>query len=193
MRFLVPAVTLSLSLAFHGAMASGQPPSAQADSQNAMGDMCKETICQHDIHVVLRQKDGAMFDRTFDVMPGVVQPRWLAILAGQTLYIEADIVEDRLTNYRVVEAVAHPDKTLTITFHQSTDGSMLLKVTNPFSQSLKFRMGMMPLDGDSLLKTSSCPIMAGGSSFESWPDPLFQVVLADARLIDPGKGRVACD
>jgi hypothetical protein len=70
---------------------------------------------------------------------------------------------------------------------------MLLKVTNPFSQSLKFNMGMMPLDSDKLLKTSSCPVMAGGSSFESWPEPVFQVVLGNARFIDADKGQVACD
>ncbi len=193
MRFSMLGIAVSLWMAFSSAIAGEQSPSAHANSQKTTEEMCRETVCQHDVHVVLRQKDGAMFDRTFDVMPGVVQPHWLVILAGQTLYIEADRSDDRLTDFRVVESVTHPEKTLTVTLQQSDDGSMLLKVTNPFSQSLKFKMGMMPLDSDKLLKTSSCPVMAGGSSFESWPEPIFQVVLANARFIDPDKAQLACD
>lgn len=193
MRFSMPVMAVGLWMALSSAIAGEQSPSAQANSQKTMEDMCRETVCQHNVHVLLKQKDGAMFDRTFDVMPGAVQPHWLAILAGQTLYIEADKANGRLTDFRVVEAVTHPEKTLIVTLHQSDDGSMLLKVTNPFSQSLKFNMGMMPLDSDKLLKTSSCPVMAGGSSFESWPEPVFQVVLGNARFIDADKGQVACN
>lgn len=189
MRLSKFAMTAGFSMAFSAAMAAEQPSAAPAE----VADMCKATICQHHVHVLLKQKDGSVFDRTFDVMPGVVQPRWLAVLAGQTLYIEADKADDRLANFRVVESAAHPEKTLTVSLQQSDDGSMLLKVTNPFSQAIKFNMGMMPLDSESLQKTSSCPVIAGGSGFESWPQSIFQVVLAKARFIDAGKGQMVCD
>jgi hypothetical protein len=175
------------------AHAGEQTSGEEVVGQAAKEEMCRRTICQHNLHVTLRKKDGSKFDKTFDVLPGAVQPSGLAILAGQTLYIEADRVDDKLVNFRVVAAVTHPEKTLVAAFQQSDDGGMLLKVSNPFSQALKFDMGMMPLDRPRLRKTSSCPVVAGGSSFEMWAEPLFQVTLANARFVDLKNGNVACD
>lgn len=161
--------------------------------QSGKDEMCRRTICQHGLRVTLKKKDGSTFDKVYDVFPGVVQPAGLTILAGQTLYIEADIDNNRPTHFHVVETVTHPEKTLSAKLEQSDDGGMLLKLTNPFKQALKFDMAMMPLDQPSLQKTSSCPVVAGGFSAESWGVPLFQVVLANARFIDLNSGRVACD
>jgi hypothetical protein len=176
-----------------GVAVAGEPASSNGDAQqNGADQMCKVTICQHNVHVVLKQKDGTVFDKTFDTMPGVVEPHWLVIIAGQTLNIEADRVGNSLANFKVVDSVQHPEKTLTFSFEQ-TDNGMLLKLSNPYNQPLKFDMGMMPLDAERLLKTSSCPIMAGGSSFETWPEPIFQVVLANPRFLDQGKSKAVCD
>ncbi|GAB3790181.1 hypothetical protein [Dyella agri] len=176
-----------------GAAGAGEQASSVGSAQrNNVGEMCKVTICQHNLHVVLKQKDGTVFDRTFDVMPGAVEPHWLVIIAGQTLNIEADRVGSGLTNFKVVDSVQHPEKTLTLSLEQTADGTMLLKLSNPYNQPLKFDMGMMRLDDERLLKTSSCPVMAGGSSFETWQEPIFQVVLANARFLDKGSAGSVC-
>jgi hypothetical protein len=44
-------------------------------------------------------------------------------------------------------------------------------------------MGMNPLSVDRLVPTSSCPVVAGGGSFELWPMPIFLVVMTDMRLL----------
>jgi hypothetical protein len=62
---------------------------------------------------------------------------------------------------------------------------MMLSLHNPFNRPLKFNMGIMPMGSDDLYKTSSCPIIAGGGSYEMWPYPIFQVVLGDGRLMNP--------
>jgi hypothetical protein len=62
---------------------------------------------------------------------------------------------------------------------------MTLKVDSPFAGVLKYRLGIMPLDGHRLLKTSSCPVVRGTASFEHWPYPLFQAAAADFRLVEP--------
>lgn len=193
MRSSMLAMIGCLGMMFVVAAVGQEAASSPAGDQQPVADMCRDTVCQYNVRVQLKRKDGAVFDRTFEVMPGVVQPSYLAILAGQSLHIEADRVGDRLTNFRVVESVVHPEKTLAVTFQQSDDGGMLLKLSNPFDQALKFNMGMMSLDSDRLVKTSSCPVIAGGSSFESWPQPLFQVVLANAHFVDLSKGNVACN
>jgi hypothetical protein len=156
-------------------------------------DVCKYTVCQHNLRVTLKKKDGSIYDQTFSVFPGAAQSFGIAIVAGQALHVEVDIDGDTLTNFRVVDPVSHPERTLSVKLEQSDDGSMLLTVTNPFKRLLKFNMGIMPLDKPDLFKTSSCPVVAGGSSFESWPEPIFQVVLAKAHFIEAKGTEVTCD
>jgi len=157
------------------------------------GDMCKHTLCQHDLRVTLKTRDGGTYDRTFDVFPGTVQPFGLAIVAGQTVNLEADVTGDTVSNFRVVDTVTHPAKTLTAHLEQSPKGDMLLSLSNPFDRPLKFDMAIMPLDNAQLLPTSSCPVKAGLKSFEMWPDPLFQVVLTKPRFVGATGKAMSCD
>jgi hypothetical protein len=154
----------------------------QGDQDKIAEKMCQETICQRNIRVVLKKKDGSVYDQTFPVFQPIVQDFGFALVPGQTVNIEAEISDGRLTNLRAVETIKDPSRTLTATFKQMDDGGMQLHVQNPFAQTLKFDMGIMPLDSDDLYKTSSCPINKG--SYEFWPYPIFQVVLGYGRVID---------
>lgn len=189
-KLVVPVCLLGLAMHAHAQQSASTD---EVTDQATKDEMCKHTICQHNLRVTLKRKDGSTFDKTYDVLPGAVQPFGLLIVTGQTLYIEADATNDGLANLRVVEAVTHPEKTLTATLKQTADGNMQLKLTNPFKRALKFNMGMMPLDRPRLLKTSSCPVIAGGFSFESWGEPIFQVALTKARFIDLNGDNDTCD
>jgi len=151
-------------------------------------EMCAATKCQRDVRVILKDKDGKPYDRTFAAFPAIVDRGTITILAGQQLYIEADLAGDQLVNMMAVDQVRHPAKTVTARFSQAKDGMMLLELNNPFDRRLKFDIAMMPLDKDRLYKTSSCPVMAGKMSFESWPYPIFQLVLSKPRLLADAAG-----
>jgi hypothetical protein len=153
--------------------------------------MCAQTKCQYNLRVTLKQEDAKTYDRTFKVFPAVVQPFGVVVIAGQTIHFEADVVGGKLVNMVAVDTLSHPEKTITAKLEQSDDGGMLLVVNNPFANALKFSMGMMPLDQDKLLKTSSCPVVAGGKIFETWPFPIFQIVLGNGRLLDESD-KLAC-
>lgn len=155
-------------------------------------EMCEKTICQHNVRVVLKQKDGSTYDHTFDVYAGIVQPQGILVLAGQTIYVEGDESGDGLANLRAVPAVEHPEKTLVIKLEQLPDGGMVLSTHNPFKRRLKFRMAMMPLEKPNFYATSSCPIDADKLNFEQWPYPLMQVVLGQPRFPD-AKDAAVCD
>lgn len=172
--------------------AAGQVPEDAAAVEAAKKEMCEKTICQHNLHVVLKQKDGSTYDHTFDIYPGIVQPFGLAVVAGQTIYVEADEAGDGLANLRTVPSVSHPEKTLTIKLEQTPGGGMILTTSNPFKRALKFKMGMMPLEKPELYNTSSCPVRGGMQTFEQWPYPLFQVVLGQPKFIE-AKGKMDCD
>jgi hypothetical protein len=176
----------TLPLAWAMAAHAGEANTASPSQEDIEREMCEHTVCQRNLHVVLKQKDGKTYDQTFAVFPGVVQEMGITVVAGQTVHVEADVAGDRLVKLKAVDAIAHPDKTITATLTQDQNGGTMLSLTNPFARPLKFDMGMMPLDADSLFKTSSCPVIAGGGSFEMWPYPIFQLVLANARLLDAG-------
>jgi hypothetical protein len=175
-------------LALSGPSMAAEPDKrTDAERSELEQKMCAETKCQKNIHIVLKQKDGTVFDKTFEVFQPIVQDFGIAVVPGQTIYVEADIVNGRLSNINAVDAVRDPSKTITAKFEQTTDGGMMLHITSPFPQTLKFDMGIMPLDADNLFKTSSCPITKG--SFELWSDPIFMVVLGNGRVIDTSDGK----
>lgn len=180
---MLAALSLAWAITGHASepAATTEPTQEEIERQ-----MCEHTVCQRNLHVVLKQKDGKTYDQTFGVFPGIVQDMGITVVAGQTVLVEAEISGDRLVNMKAVDAVVHPDKTITATLTQNKDGAMMLSLANPFPKPLKFDMGMMPLDSDGLYKTSSCPVIGGGGSYEMWPYPIFQLVLGNARLLDAG-------
>lgn len=162
---------------------SGATPEEPASEVDPVAGMCKLAQCRYDVRVTLRGEGGEVFDSTFEALP-VVQPAGVAVYAGQTVLFEAEVEDRRLTNLRLVERMENPERTLTAKLVQSENGGMMLTTTNPFGKPLRMRMGMMPLALDRLVATSSCPVIAGGSSHELWSFPIFQVFLADLRLME---------
>lgn len=173
--------------------ASPSVPETKPEAPPADDDrMCRETICQHDVTIRLAQADGEVWEETFPVMPGVVQGETLMILPGQTLYVEVETDEDGPTAYRAVDAVRDPAITLTASFTQTDDGTMILHLQNPFPRSLKFDMGYQALGGDRLVGTSSCPVRGGLASFELWHEPIVQLLMTNGRFLAEGDATV-CD
>ncbi|MGH8104749.1 MAG: hypothetical protein ACREO2_00360, partial [Arenimonas sp.] len=104
----------------------------------------------------------------------------------------AEVSGDTLINFKVVKEVVDPKKTIVVSFTQEDDGGMMLSVSNPFERTLKFNMAIMPIDKEALYKTSSCPILAGGRVFEMWPEPIFQILLTNPKLLDDKDQTMVC-
>ena len=165
---------------------AAEPSKADAPALTATEqEMCTLTKCQRDVRIVLHRADGSVYDQTHAVFPAIVQKSDVLVVPGQTVHFEADVVGNELVKLVAVDAVKMPEKTITATFEQK-DGHMILTVRNPFPKPLKFNMAMMRLASERLEKTSSCPVGPGRALFESWPYPIFQLLLANARLLEPG-------
>jgi hypothetical protein len=64
------------------------------------------------------------------------------------------------------------------------DAGFMATIENYGPSRLKVEMGLMRIDGpDEPEYTSSCPLEPGRSLFESWPYPLFQLLLASPRIL----------
>jgi len=157
--------------------------SAHANEKMSLEEYCQSNPCRNNLKITLNQKDGSIYDKTFKILPPAVQPSFISIYAGETIYVEAKEGKDAPMELIQVKTIQNPERTIVFKFEQQKetgDGkSMLLTVKNPFSKAIRYNMGMMPLDRERLLKTSSCPVRAGLSVFENWPFPIFQIVVAN--------------
>lgn len=182
------AAGLLLLAACAGAPAGRMPADADpaiAVQQQAETEqrMCAAAGCRHDVTIRLQRRDGSRYERSFATFPPSVMGGNVMIVPGETLHIEAEVEGDRLIGLQIVETVRHPERTVTARFVQQDDGSMLLHLQNPFDRPLKFHMALMPLSTDRLFRSSSCPVIAGGSAYEHWPFPVFQLLLLEPRLL----------
>jgi hypothetical protein len=159
-----------------------QPGKASTETNNA----CATGKCQHNVRITLKDKNGATFDRVLENVPAVVQPFGFGVIVGQTVYIEADVVDGKLVNLVSVDKISAPEKTITATFEQVDGKDMMLTITNPYQKMLKFSMGIVPLGQKRLVKTTSCPVGAGIRSVELWSDPISQVVLIGGHFLPDG-------
>jgi len=161
----------------------------KASTETSIG--CATGTCQHHVRITLKDKNGGTFDRVFENAPAVVQPFGFSVLAGQTVYIEADVADGKLVNLVSVDKISAPEKTVTARFEQVDGKGMMLTMTNPFQQLLKFSIGIVPLGEKRLVKTTSCPVGAGIQSVELWADPISQVALIGGHLL-PDNSATGC-
>lgn len=154
-----------------------------ASEKVSLEEFCKSNPCRNNLNINLKQKDGSIYARTLKLLPPAIQSSFISIYAGETIYIEAKEGKEAPIDLVQVKKNQNPERTIVFKLEQQkevSDGkSMLLTVKNPFSKAIRYNMGIMPLDQEKLLKTSSCPVKAKLSMFEIWPFPIFQVVVAN--------------
>lgn len=148
--------------------------------------------CTYDpVDVSLIKPDGSLYHQ--NVSPPIMtlqNDASISILSGQTLYVEADVVDGKLVHMKLVPAVVHPEKTVSISLEQrsGSDGKpmMFLKVRNPFDKPLRYHAGMMVLDGPdgAIYATDTCPVRPKIFGGEFWPMPIFQIFMSGLTLLD---------
>ena len=166
-----------------------------AERQQTMEKICAQPgygCVMESFDISLIKRDGSRYHMTMDAPTPIVQADTINVYAGQTLYVEADVKGDALTNLHLVKSVTHPERTLSFSFTQPAgvgDGkAMILVVHNPFDRPLRYHAAMMYLDDpkSDLYKTDTCPVMAKLQGSEGWPMPLFMLYLEDLELLQPG-------
>jgi len=170
-------------------------PIVTAQSDKEIDLLCEKILCRPPGTTVrLLLDNGTPFETRFDGPSPIVQAAFLNIFPGETLNIEAEVQGDRLVSLKAVESITKPSQTLVLKmWQQPGKPDTYFRITNPFPATIKYRAGMMLPDREDLLKTSSCPVMSnGGSAFEHWPQTIFQLVLADFRVL-PSTAEASCN
>ena len=153
----------------------------------SLEDYCDANPCRKDVQVRFLTDQG-IFDEQLDHYLPVVQGDRISLLPGETIYIEAEVQGGDFVNFNQVGENTNPDHTIVFDFQQREGKvDMQLKVDNPFAERMKFHLDMIDFDRNAH-PTSSCPVVAGGSVFETWPHPIPELIVSGVRVLAESDG-----
>lgn len=159
-------------------------PAQETDPVEELRRLCESVLCYPPGDVRVRLEDGEVAEFGADYPYPIVQNDVVVIFPGFTVFIEAEIADERFVNLRAVEEPGEMTGVLKLEMYQDPDSAdTFLTVTNYLEAALKYRAGMMLPEGDDIYSTSSCAVLTDGIfSTEHWPYPIFQLILDDFRV-----------
>lgn len=166
----------------------------EEDENLTMEELCATLPCRKPLKVSLKNEHGETVAIQLPLGPPKVVGRSMQIFPGESFLVEGTVGASGVEAFALVDAVSDPERTLELRFEQveqaddtgAVQRMMMLTIgKNPFDKPLKFRMFMVPLGRDEALATTSCPVRPGLSLVETWPEPIFSLLLEDPRLLGP--------
>lgn len=156
---------------------------AAAPAHEDFQTYCTHAACQHDVDIDLTQADGNKYHRHFSLMPPTVQPQLITVYPGQTVKAAAAFKDGQFTGWTTVPAAQAGDVVLTFKLEQGAAG-MMLSVHNDSGKQVKLALYKVDLQhpDDDPAYTSSCPVLAGGDGFETWPESIFEIDVRSADI-----------
>ncbi len=162
----------------------------------SMDELCQTVLkgCRRNVTVQFRQADGTEYRKFFDVMYPPVQNRTLVtVFVGETLRLKATVSADRISELAPAADTDDASSVIEISLKQMPDKpDMMLVIRNPFDRLLKYKAAMQVPPKNDPIATSTCPVLAGKLGIETWPHPVFQVLLSDFHFL-PSLESTTCD
>lgn len=186
----VVIVVLTLVACGHSEVKEAELSQGLPDSIT-LEDYCANNHCRKDISLKFITDEGIVDEFISTYWP-VVQGDTISLLPGEQVLIEADMTNGIVTNFRQVDSILYPEKTLMFTFSQMEEEvTMILHVANPFDEILKYRIDMIDFEGHPHY-TSSCPVMSGVSAIEIWHHAIPELKISNFRVLEED-ANIICD
>ncbi len=143
---------------------------------------CASNQCRQNVEFYL-QTDNGLIDESAELYWPVIQAdHSISLLAGEKLYITGELNDSSIIN--LSEASSEDENAISFELTQNEDDlGMLLVVKNPYDFAIKLKIDMVDFAGN-LHPTSSCPIVAGGGTFEMWPHPIPELIISEIHQYD---------
>ncbi len=109
----------------------------------------------------------------------------IKLFIGDSILVEANLGVNSLKDFKVVDKISDPSKTMVIKFtyeYFGDDKSAILKISNPFERNLNYKAKIKLFKREGFSETSIVPILPGIFSMEIWPDKLESIILYDFKL-----------
>lgn len=124
-----------------------------------------------------------VYGEDIKVTPYVLPNKVVQLYPGETIYLEIEQKDGEITSVTAVEKIKNPDKTVTISFSQTTNKKvhemMILKLVNPFPVDLIYKSKIFLLKQNRWVDTNVLPVKTKLSAFETWPDIITSIAIGD--------------
>jgi len=132
--------------------------------------------------------DSAFYNAHMPESNFIINDTIIQIFPGEKLFVEAEIMNNKLTNLKVVNEIKDKSRTLVIDFRQTAKGKvheqMILTIDNPFDKQLQYTAIMNLMKTKKWVRTSVYPVMPGLKSIAMWPDLITSLALFGFELKD---------
>ena len=185
-----PASSAPLGPPDAGAPAPGEQPTA--------AEACALTACRPPRTVTL-VLDGGEREMRQELPPfPYVYQEVVYVVPGDDFRVTGEVKGDRLVGLRVVREGEQVPLSLRIRFEQEVESPstqrMVLALDSSLPRALAYRVSMLQAETAGFQPTRGCPVPAGATVYESWPQPLRTLVLEDLRFVElPGAGSPECE
>ena len=110
--------------------------------------------------------------RSTNAATPIVASTQLSIFPGEQVYVEVAVQDNVIVGIQKVSNIIDPKSTMNFQFVRDDNRKLMtLTVENPFATPVKYHIDLVDYQGK-LHHTSSCPVLAGGSVYETWPHPI---------------------
>lgn len=167
--------------------ASLAQPSEAEQRAKEIEAACSKAHCRAARTVRLRLEDGSTFEKEVPRLPIVLPNGWITVYPGEEIHVELTVAREAIRSARAVAKVTRPGATLTFKLGQQPGSAgTVLSVSHSLPQNIKYSLGMMLPTGGPVYATPSCPVAPGLTTVETWPHPVFQLVIKDLRFLPEG-------
>jgi hypothetical protein len=146
--------------------------------------ICKVADCRENKYVKMRIPDG-IFEKTIELYWPIVYKNRISLIPSDKVFIEAEETNTGLVNFKLVEKVVNPEKTIEFSFTQIVNKiDMVLVVKNPFPKDIKYHLKAMNFRGN-IDKVSSCPVKAKSYVSQQWEYVVLDLIITDMHFLEP--------
>jgi Zn-dependent metalloprotease len=136
----------------------------------------------------LNVNDSIFYNASMSESKYIINDSIIQIFPGEKLFVEAENVNNKLTNFKVVNEIKDKSKTLVFDFKQTTKGKvhgeMILTIENPFDKQLQYRAMMNLMRNQKWVNTSVFPVRPRLKCMEIWADLITSLALVGFELKD---------
>ena len=155
-----------------------------SEEYDPLPELCKEADCRENKYVKMRIPNG-IFEKTIELYWPIAYKNRISLIPSDKVFIEAEETDTGLGNFKLVEEVVNPEKTIEFSFTQIDNKiGMVLVVKNPFPKNIKYHLKTMDLKGN-IDKVSSCPVKANSSGSQQWDHVVLDLILTDMHFLEP--------
>lgn len=182
MRAAFAIVTLAcIVLVVDEAKAQRDPPPLPAD----LAAYCQTVACRQNSVVKVKLPDGRIQEERSTIYRPAIVRNSVSILLGEEIRAVPEFDDGELLGWRAAER-RESARTPVLTFKVSQadgDGSVSVGISNSSREPVKLRLSIRTAGSASTEYTSSCPVLAGGTVYEYWAQPVVEVVVREAILL----------